>query len=111
MRYAPLLLAVLAACDRSVTPPVPQPVDRAGRAREAREVARRHLGSPAPVMTLAAERVEDFFAVRFARVDGAVAELFGWKGKWRATFWSRDDYEAYVRRTFERRLLRPADFD
>jgi len=62
-------------------------------------------------MTLAAERVEDFFAVRFARVDGAVAELFSWKGKWRATFWSREEYERHVRRTLERKLMRPSDFE
>ncbi len=116
--FVPVLL--LAACHKPAPPvtvaaPPPPPaaprVDIPRVVAEARTVVRSHAADINPALDLASARVEKFFAVRFARVDGFVDELFGWRGKWRATFWSRDDYERHVRRTFDRAVMRASDFE
>jgi len=115
--FVPILL--LAGCHKPAppipsvppsAPPVPI-VDVPRVVNEARVVVRSHAADINPTLDLASSRVEVFFKARFARVDTFVNELFGWRGKWRATFWSREDYERHVRRAFERVVLRASDFD
>ncbi len=85
--------------------------DTAKIVREARALVQSRATDISPALDLATGRVERFFDVRFARVDKFVDELFCWRGKWRSAFWSREDYERYARRAFERIVLRLPDFE
>jgi len=105
-----VLVLLCVGCHRVPRPTEPA-VDVEARVREAREMSRVRTADVAPVLDLASARVTEFFDVRFGRVDAFVGELFGWRGKWRAAFWGREDYERWVRRAFERRLLSAPEFE
>ncbi|MBI2930611.1 MAG: hypothetical protein HYY16_03085 [Planctomycetes bacterium] len=116
VRYGILCVVLAAGCEKpppiaSVPPAPPPAIDVQARVREARSVVRRHAVDVEPVLDLANRRVEEFFAARFARTDAFVDELFSFRGKWRSMFWGREDYERWVRRAFERRLMSEEDFE
>ncbi|HZL71342.1 MAG TPA: hypothetical protein VFC86_02685 [Planctomycetota bacterium] len=77
----------------------------------ARACARRHSAQSFQVLDLVSRRIEDFFGRRQPGVDAFSEELFGLRGKWRALFWSREDFETHVRRRFQARVFRPEDFE
>src|SRR5688572_30063758 len=103
MKYAVLaLLLFVVTCGR---PPGSISADAA------RASARRHSAQSFQVLDLVCKRIEDFFGKRQESVEAFSDDLFGWRGKWRATFWGREDFERHVRRRFEAHLFRPEDFE
>jgi len=104
MKYAVLLsLALLLSCGR----PGAAPAD----VERARDSARRHSAEAFQVLDLVGRRIDGFFARRQPQVDVFVDEIFGFRGKWRALFWGREDFERHVRRRFEAAIFRPEDFE
>jgi hypothetical protein len=101
MKYFLVALVLCVGC----RPHGPTPADAA------RASARRHAAKSFQVLDLVSRRIEDFFAKRQAAVEAFSDELFGLRGKWRALFWSRADFERHVRRRFESHLFRPEDFE
>jgi len=102
MKYAVLpVLVLLASCGR----PGPD------FSTLARESAHRRSAEAMQVLDLVGQRIEEFFSLRQERVEAFSAELFSFRGKWRALFWSREDFERHVRRRFEATMFRPEDFD
>ena len=57
------------------------------------------------VLDLVYARLDDHFAKRLAKVDRVGGELFSAKWKWRATFWSDEEYGRAVRRLFDREFF------
>jgi len=103
MKYLALLLVVgVMSCGR---PAGPAAVDAA------RASARRHSATSFQVLDLVGQRIEEFFAKRQAGVEAFSDEIFSLRGKWRALFWSRSDFERHVRRRFEARVFRAEDFE
>jgi len=103
MKYAALpVLLILASCGRPSGPDV---------ADLARASAHRHSAEAMQVLDLVGQRIEEFFSKRRPGVEAFSNELFSFRGKWRALFWSREDFERHVRRRFEATLFRPEDFD
>src|SRR5262245_14260769 len=101
MKYAVVfLLCGAVSCKPAAGP---SPVDAA------RASARRHAGESYKVLELVGQRIEDFFSRRQEKVQELSDELFSFRGKWRAVFWSRADFERHVRRRFEERVFRPED--
>jgi hypothetical protein len=104
MKYAVLLsLPLLLSCGRP--PARPADIERA------RASARRHGADALQVLDLVGRRIDEFFARRQPKIEGFVDEMFGFRSKWRATFWRREDFERHVRRRFEAALFRPEDFE
>jgi hypothetical protein len=60
------------------------------------------------VFDLAADRLRGYFAPE--RQERFLAELFGLSGKWKAVTRSDASYYRYVRRSFEKQVLDPAEF-
>jgi hypothetical protein len=103
MKYALVAILLFAAsCGR---PPDSVSADAA------RASARRHSAQSFQVLDLVSKRIEEFFGRRQQNVQAFSDELFGLRGKWRALFWSREDFERHVRRRFEDHLFRPEDFE
>jgi hypothetical protein len=103
MKYLALsILLLFVSCER---PAGVSPVE------SARASARRHSAESLQVLDLVARRIDQFFERRQASVEAFSDELFGLRGKWRALFWSREDFESHVRRRFEAHLFRPEDFE
>jgi hypothetical protein len=103
MKYA--VIAVLLLAGSCGPGPGPSP------AAVARESARRHSARSLQILDLVGQRIDDFFAHRRPGVEAFCNELFSLKGKWRALFWSREDFETHVRRRFEENVFRPEDFE
>ena len=115
MRYA-VLLCLLAACHRPCSTPLrgasqgkprvvaPKPtLDVQAQVARVRERAR--AADVFKVLDLVYARLDDHFAKRLAHVDRVSAELFSAKWKWRATFWSDDEYTRAVRRLFDKEFF------
>ena len=103
MKYAVLTLTLFAvSCGR--TP-------GADPAAAARASARLHAAKSFQVLELVGTRIEEFFGRRQQGVEAFSEELFSIRGKWRALFWGREDFERHVRRRFEEHLFRPEDFE
>src|SRR5262245_9687734 len=103
MKYLALLLVLgVVSCGR---PAGPAAVDAA------RASARRHAATSFQVLDLVGQRIEEFFGRRQAGVEAFSDEIFSLRGKWRALFWSRSEFERHVRRRFEAHVFRPEDFE
>ncbi len=76
-----------------------------------RASVRLHASEGTRVLTLVSARIDKFFADRDDGVDRLVEELMSFRGKWRAVFWSREDFEAHVRRRFAGNIFRDGDFE
>jgi hypothetical protein len=103
MKYATLVILLGAlSCGR---PAGPSPAERA------RESARRHSSQAFQVLDLVSSRIEEFFGRRQEKIQAFSDEIFSLRGKWRALFWGREDFERHVRRRFENLVFRSEDFD
>src|SRR5258705_5978397 len=103
MKYAVLpILLILASCGRPTGPNVTE---------LARVSAHRHSAEALQVLDLVGQRIEEFFTKRRPGVEAFSNELFSFRGKWRALFLSREDFERHVRPRFEATLFRPQGFD
>ena len=103
MKY--LTLAAILAATSCGRPAGPSPADAA------RGSARRHSAEALRVLDLVGSRIEDFFGGRQEKVQAFSDEIFSLRGKWRALFWGREDFERHVRRRFENLVFRSEDFE
>ena len=103
MKYVGVsVLLLVASCGRPAGPSPEETV---------RASARLHAAESLRVLDLVAQRIDEFFGRRQAAVDAFSDEIFSLRGKWRALFWGREDFERHVRRRFEAHVFRAEDFE
>ncbi|MBI4563815.1 MAG: hypothetical protein HY716_03870 [Planctomycetes bacterium] len=102
-RMGIVALAVLFSCSKPSAPP--------SFVEQARASARRHAAESLGILDLVGHRIADFFTARETGVDRFIDEAFGFRGKWRAVFWGREDFERHLRRRFEACVFGPEDFE
>ena len=80
-----------------------------GPSRTARALAFVHAQDFTPIFDIAGRRVSEYFDPK--KEDRFLEEAFSLSGKWKAVTRSRDSYERYVRRIFEKHVFSVGDFE
>jgi hypothetical protein len=80
-----------------------------GPSRTARALALVRAQDFTPIFDISGRRVAEYFDPK--KEDRFLEEAFSLSGKWKAVTRSKDSYERYVRRIFEKHVFSPAEFE